>query len=386
MKRAVWVQDAGLAALLALADAPGATGGWAWFAAIHLPLVLRRRFPVAVFWTGFALAVTAWVVGGIEAVYPFVALLAALATVAWHRSWRWWSPAVAAIAAVLVTGRLQGALRDSDLVALAAALAAAVLLGVAVRTRRAYVAEVERRAAAAERTRIAREVHDVVAHNLAVMVALADGAALTAVANPERAAGALGTIAATGREALDEMHRLLDLLRDAPMDLDALVDQVRAAGLRVEVVREGTPGRWGAEAGPTVYRVVQEALTNTLRHAGPAARVRVHVRYETGALALEITDDGGAARKARSAPSAGGRGLAGMRERVAAHDGHLEAGPFRNGWRVRATLHFGQPGWPCGCCSPTTRRCCAWVSAWRWSPSRTWRWSARRATAPRRWR
>ncbi|WP_433295623.1 sensor histidine kinase [Actinoplanes sp. CA-030573] len=364
--------DAGPAALLALADAVGAAAGttgvgWLWFAAIHLPLVVRRRFPVTVFWTVFAIALAAWTVAGIDAFYPFAVLLAAVATLARHRTWRWWWPAVAAVAAVLATGWSQHGLRLGDLAALAAALTAAVLLGITVRTRRAYVAEVERRAAAAERTRIAREVHDIVAHNLAVMIALADGAALTAAAAPRRAADTLGTISATGREALEEMRRLLGLLRDSSEraepgpqpglgDLDQLVAQVREAGLETTLVREGTPGRWGPGAELTIYRLVQEALTNTLKHAGPAATARITLRYTEDGAELEIINGGGSARAGRPAAvlragqTAGpraGRGLAGMLERVAAYHGRVDAGPLpTGGWRVYASLHFGSGGEP----------------------------------------
>jgi len=351
--------DAGVAILLALADAPGAVagaasaGGWVWFATVHLPLVWRRRYPSAVFWAVFVVAVAAWAVAGIDSVYPYAALLAATATLTRYRPWRWWWPAVTAIAVVLGTGWYQNGLRFGDLAALAAGLAAAVLLGVTVRTRQAYVTERERRAAAAERSRIAREVHDVVAHNVAVMVALADGAALAAAAAPERAVATLGTIAATGREALDDLHRLLGLLRDPSErpefrpqpgldDLDQLVAQVRDAGLRATVVRNGTPGPWGPAAELTIYRLVQESLTNTLKHAGPATTVGIHLRYGDDEAELDITDDGGAAPEHRQA---GGHGLAGMLERVAAYDGQVDAGPLpTGGWHVHATLHFGRLG------------------------------------------
>jgi signal transduction histidine kinase len=187
------------------------------------------------------------------------------------------------------------------------------------------------------------------------MVALADGAALTATAAPERAAEVLTTISTTGREALDEMHRLLGLLRDAsdrsglaPQpgldDLDQLVTQVRDAGLRATLVREGTPGPWGPGAGLTVYRLIQEALTNTLKHAGPSATARIRLRYRKNGVELEIVDDGAGPRTGRAD---GGHGLAGMIERVAAYDGRVDAGPLpAGGWRVHATLHFGQPGEP----------------------------------------
>jgi signal transduction histidine kinase len=222
---------------------------------------------------------------------------------------------------------------------------------VTVSTRRAYLAELEERArrlerdrdqqaqlaAATERARIARELHDIVAHNLAVMIALADGAAFTATVAPDRAADAMLQVSGTGRQALVEMRRLLGLLRDgqpaqAPSELvpqpsldeiDELVDQVRAAGVRITLTRQGTAGAWGPGAGLAVYRIVQEALTNTLKHAGPA-RAEVEVCYGPDALELRVVDDGGGAPLPPAAGS--GHGLVGMRERMALFGGELDAG------------------------------------------------------------
>lgn len=369
--------DAGLAALVAAANVPAAlaAGGgatdWPWFASVFLPLVWRRRYPIVVFWTVFVVAVSVWA-AGIAAVYPFFAILVAVYTLARHRSLRQCWPPGAAVAVLLVVTWQEG--DPADLGTLAAALAAAGLLGITLRTRRAYVAELEERArrlerdrdqhamlaAAAERARIAREMHDIVAHNLAVMVALADGAALTATAAPRRAADTLTTISATGRQALDEMQRLLGVLRDggsaepdrlglSPQpgldDLAQLVEHVREAGLRATLACEGTPGRWGPGAGLTIYRLVQEALTNTLKHAGPAATAQIRLRYTSTSAEIEITDDG-AHRRAQvpAGPLVAGRGLTGAMERVAAYDGRVEAGPLPGaGWRVQATLYFG-PG------------------------------------------
>jgi signal transduction histidine kinase len=244
-----------------------------------------------------------------------------------------------------------------------------VLLGLTVSTRRAYLAELEERArrlererdqqaqlaAATERARLARELHDIVAHNLAVMIALADGAAFTATVAPERAADAMQQVSGTGRQALAEMRRLLGLLRDsqppqapselAPQpgleDLDELVDQVRAAGVRVTLTRAGVAGAWGPGAGLAVYRIVQEALTNTLKHAGPQASAQVRLRYTAAGVDLEITDDGAGRPAQPAAATAGGHGLAGMTERAASYGGEVQAGPCRGtGWRVRARLRF----------------------------------------------
>jgi signal transduction histidine kinase len=163
-------------------------------------------------------------------------------------------------------------------------------------------------------------------------------------------------VSGTGRQALAEMRRLLGLLRDdqppqaaselVPQpgldDLDELVNQVRAAGVRVELTRQGTAGAWGPGAGLAVYRIVQEALTNTLKHAGPRASAQVRLRYTVAGVDVEVTDDG-AGRPARLAPgtAAGGHGLAGMIERAASYGGEVQAGPCPpTGWRVRARLRF----------------------------------------------
>jgi signal transduction histidine kinase len=193
-----------------------------------------------------------------------------------------------------------------------------------------------------------------VAHNLAVLVALADGGALTAPTDPQRAAGTLATIAATGRQALEEMRRVVGVLRDggpaaapttelAPQpglaDIDALVEQVRAAGLEVVLRTEGTPGAWGPGAGLAAYRLVQEALTNTLKHAGPEAMVWVRLGYSAHGISVEVVDDG-AGRPADRDPAADGHGLVGMVERAAAYGGQVVAGPVDGaGWRVRAFLN-----------------------------------------------
>jgi signal transduction histidine kinase len=163
-------------------------------------------------------------------------------------------------------------------------------------------------------------------------------------------------VSGTGRQALAEMRRLLGLLHageppQAPSelvpqpgldDIDELVDQIRAAGVRVTLTREGVAGAWGPGAGLAVYRIVQEALTNTLKHAGPRASAQVRLRYTAAGVDLEVTDDG-AGRPARPAPGAvaGGHGLAGMIERAASYGGEVQAGPCSGtGWRVRARLRF----------------------------------------------
>ncbi len=227
-------------------------------------------------------------------------------------------------------------------------------VGTLSRTRRAYVAalidrgeRLEREAAqqaelaaADERTRIAREMHDVVAHGLSVMIVQADGASYAVHKHPDQAARALETISATGREALGEMRRLLGILRTEQAagpgtrpqpglaDLEFLLEQSRTAGMKVtaDVVRPlpSVP----AGVGLTAYRIVQEGLTNVLKHAGPDTLVDVHVTLEDDRLVVEVADDG---RGAAASSDGRGLGLTGMRERAAVHGGTLQAGPAPGG-------------------------------------------------------
>ena len=205
------------------------------------------------------------------------------------------------------------------------------------------------RAVEAERSRIARELHDVVAHSMSVMVVSAGAARRTLDRDPDAAREAMASIETTGRQALDEMRRLLGVLRPADADtaartpqpsvkhLDALVHQVTDAGLPVELEIEGEPRPLAAGLDLSAYRIVQEALTNALKHAGPA-RAHVRLRYGERALELEVLDDGrGSAADHRDDDR--GHGLIGMRERVALSGGELTAGPRRGGgFEVRATL------------------------------------------------
>jgi len=230
------------------------------------------------------------------------------------------------------------------------------LLGRAQRARvlRAELAEQEQRqrervAVGEERSRIARELHDVVAHSVGAMVAQAQGAGRVLDRDPDRAREALAAIERTGRDALDEMRRSLGILRrtdaDAPLapqpgldGLGTLVAQARASGLDVELVTEGEPAPLPAGADMSAYRIVQEALTNTLKHAGPV-HARIAVRYGRGALQLEIADDGAPPAPAPGGAAGAGQGLVGMRERVALYGGELHAGPGpEGGFVVRASL------------------------------------------------
>ncbi|WP_328329726.1 MULTISPECIES: sensor histidine kinase [unclassified Streptomyces] len=248
------------------------------------------------------------------------------------------------------------------------------VMGDSVRTRRAYFAQLEERAArlerereaqskvavAGERARIARELHDVVAHNVSVMVVQADGAAYVLDASPDQAKQALETISSTGRQALAEMRRLLGVLRtgDAPesgeyvpqpdvQQIEDLVEQVRVAGLTVDFRIEGTPRPLPSGVELTAYRIVQEALTNTRKHGGPDVGASVRLVYFDDGLGLLVEDDGrGAAHEMYVDGGADGQGhgLIGMRERIGMVGGTLDAGPRPGGgFRISALLPL-KPG------------------------------------------
>ncbi|MGW8065768.1 sensor histidine kinase [Streptomyces ziwulingensis] len=247
--------------------------------------------------------------------------------------------------------------------------ALAWVLGDSIRTRRAYFAQLEERAArlekereaqskvavAAERARIARELHDVVAHNVSVMVVQADGAAYVMDAAPDQARKALETISSTGRQALAEMRRLLGVLRTGEhqeageyvpqpdvQQIEDLVEQCRTSGLPVDFKVEGTPRTLPSGVELTAYRIVQEALTNTRKHGGPNAGASVRLVYFDDGLGLLVEDDG------KGAPhelyeeggfDGQGHGLIGMRERVGMVGGTLDAGPRQGGgFRISALL------------------------------------------------
>lgn len=210
------------------------------------------------------------------------------------------------------------------------------------------VAEAARRAVEDERTRIAREIHDVVGHALGVIVVQAEGGGRLISTYPGETRRALDTIGRTGREALGEMRRLVGLLRvsdEQPnlspqpglAQLETLAAQMRAAGLPVEVVIEGEPAPLAPSVDLSAYRIAQEALTNVLRHAGPA-RARVLLRYGLSAVEVSVVDDGAGPDHDNGA----GHGLIGIRERVTLFGGDVEAGPqAEGGYAVRARLPYG---------------------------------------------
>jgi signal transduction histidine kinase len=211
-------------------------------------------------------------------------------------------------------------------------------------------AEEARAAVAEERARIARELHDVVGHAVSVMTVQASGVRRLLKPDQEREREALEIVEQTGREALAEMRRLVGVLRrpeEAPalapqpslQYLDKLVEQAGEAGLPVEVQIEGEAKELPAGVDLTAYRLVQEALTNSIKHAG-ASRAEVVVRYGQGAVELLIRDDGRGISDGKA--ESGGHGLVGMRERVAVYGGELEAGPRPDGgYELRARLPLG---------------------------------------------
>jgi signal transduction histidine kinase len=329
----------------------------------------RRRAPVAVFVAVSVLclgqlAVLDHIVAG-----DFVALVAVYTVVAYGPAGRLAVVATAcsAVGAALAAGRWDTPDDGLSLVqvmgtTVASALFAATL-GAWRRSRRSQLAALQERnrllalerdqqaavGAAIERARIARELHDVVAHSLSVIVVQADGAAAGAEQRPAAAAAALRTIGDTGREALGQMRRLLGVLRSedgadaatlAPQpgaaQLDALVAQVVRAGLPARLSVDGAPRPLPGTIDVTLYRVAQEALTNVLKHAGAVSRVDVLLRYRDDAVELLVRDDG------RAAPAPGdgpGHGVVGMRERVDLQAGTLTAGPrAAGGFEVHAVL------------------------------------------------
>ena len=237
-------------------------------------------------------------------------------------------------------------------------------LGSKVKAQRAYVAEVAARseqlereaalkadlASAEQRVQVTREIQDVVTHGLGTMVMHADGARYSVTSHPDEAVHALESIADTGRDCLAETRRALDRLETEDVDPDAvaqpglddvrsLVEHARDSGMRLTADIAEHTSKVPAGTGLTAYRIVQEALSNVRKHAGPAADVHVSVRLIGSDLVVEILDDGTGADATLEQMHGAGRGLAGMRERVSVHGGHLEAGPRTGGgFAVRARL------------------------------------------------
>jgi signal transduction histidine kinase len=336
--------------------------------AYTLPLAWRRRapLPVAVLVVASALIQVFASVDLDTGLSWFVAFVVAMYSLGAYGSR---APAIGGLAfAVGFTGVLLSVpdFGWGDYVLWVGILAAAPwAVGRALRSRRLQAAQLEDRAArleheheeqariavAAERARIARELHDIVAHSVSVMVVQVGVVRRRIRGDHREDSDLLSEVEGTGRQALGEMRRLLGLLRTdeeglalAPQPtlerLPPLLEQVREAGLPVELRTEGDPVALSAGIDLAAYRIVQEALTNALKHAGPA-RAAVAVRYAADALELEVTDDG---RGAVPAGDGHGHGLIGMRERAALYGGTLETGPAEHGgFAVRARLPLEGP-------------------------------------------
>ena len=320
-----------------------------------LPLAARRYFPITVFATtlGAALALEL-----LEGTFQAQGSIVALYTVAAHSGRRAATWAVAATVVAIGVMVLNGPRWEVIAgVALLAVYAAAWALGDNMRTRRAYLHGLEekadrlererianvRRATAEEQARIARELHDVIAHSVSVMVVQAAAAGDIFDTNPARAREALASIESTGRTALAELRRLLGTMRHGDVSyapqpglsgLDDLADHVRAAGIEVDVRVEGASAPLAAGVDLAAYRIVQEALTNTLKHAA-ATRATVTVRHLVSRIELEVVDDGVAATRGDGT----GHGIIGMRERASLYGGEIRAEPLATGgFGVFATL------------------------------------------------
>jgi signal transduction histidine kinase len=363
-------------AIVVVVGALGVAGLWSqdrlgalqlvFSAALSLPLLLRRRQPLLLLLGLALIAALQWLIADPQ--LGDAALLVALYGVALRGSLL----ELALAGAIMEAGAVMAAIRwaPSDpakiWIGLSGLVVAAGVLGISVRQRRALLASRHERAArleyerdqegrlaaAAERNRIAREMHDIVAHNLSVMIALADGANYAREGAPERAAEATDRIAATGREALLEMRRLLGVLRDGDdpelrepqpglAELERVAERVSAAGVPVKLAIDGDPRSLADGVQLAVFRIAQEALTNTLKHALRPTEAFVDLRCAADRVQLDVTDTGARSVHAISE----GRGLRGMRERAYAYGAELQAGPrAEGGWRVHMELRLGHEG------------------------------------------
>jgi signal transduction histidine kinase len=334
-------------------------------ALVCAPLIWRRQYPVAVLMWVYAIGAVQLVFGPRARMSDLAVIIALYAVTAYGPRW--------AVAVGLAGGVLGGVLavlrwtRTTEITSLLVGMAAVVtpvILAWAVaenmRTRRAYLAELEQRAVrlererdaqsraavAEERARIARELHDVVAHSVGVIVVQADGAdAALRDHDLEEVGKAIHAIGRIGRSALAELRLLLGVLREADgdgapqPDQDQIMELVERVPLPTHLVTEGLPAELPPGLGLTAYRIVQEALTNTIKHAGPDASAMVRLRYGDGMLAIDVEDDGYGPAPPEADRRGGGHGMVGMRERASMFGGTVDAGPRPGGgFLVRARL------------------------------------------------
>ncbi|WP_329168748.1 histidine kinase [Streptomyces sp. NBC_01685] len=326
-----------------------------------LPLVARRRAPVAVLLVVLATgALYRFTMDGPGQPLPYTGLVA-FYTVAELSPPRRRLVIAVLVAAAVFPSVAWNTGEARELLFSLFVFAAAYAFGRFTDTRKAYVRAVEdrarqleltrrieaERAAARERARIAREMHDILSHAVSLMVVQAEAGPVAVRTAPERAEAAFDAISETGRDAMVQLRRMLGVLReDGPQDmpsprapqpsvaeLPALLERVRSGGIEVSYVATGDPRTLPADTGATVYRIVQEALTNVVRHAR-ASRVTVELTHTPAELTVTVTDDG------QGPDGTTGLGLAGIRERAAAHGGRATAGagPGGRGFQVLATL------------------------------------------------
>lgn len=357
-------------------------------AALIAPLWWRRRAPGVTFFVIAAVSLVQWSLDIWQ--QAGISMLVALYSLALRGPLRLlgWAVAVTVgelTAAVWLLGQVEHPLLG--LFFLLGTATASVTLGLTLRIRRMYLASLEDRAtrleverdqrvrltAAAERSRVAREMHDIVGHNLSVMVSVADGAAVLAAHRGEDSADALRILGDTGRQAMGELRRVLGVLREGQdderllepqpgiRDLDPLLARVRAAGVPVVFRTVGDLDALGSGVQLAVYRIVQEALTNTLKHAGAGAAAEVGVTAEAGTVRVRVTDTGvPAGPPVRTEPEPGdddpGHGLVGIRQRAALYGGTVTIGPrdTGHGWIVDALLD-APPAAPLVPPAPSTR-------------------------------
>jgi signal transduction histidine kinase len=389
LRRHRWLGDAALALALVAGSASVFVGNPAVLPAtlaLAAAVSARRRFPVPAYAAALAIGAAQVIVSiapaqpasPLQPTFADAGILVLLYSVADCRPRRVSLPGLAvcvALFAFLVVqwnpgpGRGQYLQQFVLITGLCCVLApvSAWVLGQSMARRRVYLAALEERAvyaeaerdartraaAADERARIARELHDVIAHNLSVMVAQADGGRYAFDAAPEKSRQALAEIGATGRQALSEMSHLLGVLHAGPAtptfapspgvaEIPRLVAQAREAGMRVAYTVEGAALPLPGGLSVAVHRIVQEALTNVRKHAGPGAAAEVRLRYGTDELLVRVTDEG---RGAGPGGPRAGHGLPGMRERAAMYGGSVRTGP-RAGGGFEVTARLPLPGAP----------------------------------------
>jgi signal transduction histidine kinase len=369
--------DSLIAVVLGLIDVLFSTGNSApWYVVVPLdivtvaPLAFRRKYPVPTAYALLTIGIPHYIIttGLASGVAEMIALYTLIVYAGRRQALAFLVPMLLLTAGQVVFGKQMDTLLTVIVIAFTFALC--WVLGEFVGARRAYDVEVKARlhlleterdqatkiAVGEERGRIARELHDVVAHAVSVMVVQADGASYAIRSDPEVAERAVRTISDTGREALAELRRLLDVLRDDESDgeprvpqpnaaaVAELAERVRDAGVPVALDIDDELGTLPTGVSLGVYRIVQESLTNTLKHAGQGATASVRLAKVGDAVLVEVVDDGAgrahALVPARSLTSVtGGNGLIGMRERAHVFGGTLDVGPAPGGgWRVVAKL------------------------------------------------